>query len=133
MNTSVLDSLQTWALRAVGKVSRDLHDLPPVQEGPALAYRLRAWPELQEAQRTAPVYRLLSVMTVRAVTRQWMLQQSRLPEARIDALISQLAQSGELVCTELRSTAPARRPLAGVPVRRRDAIAREESAGLLVV
>lgn len=133
MNTSVLDSLQTWALRAVGKVSRDLHEPPCPPEGPTLAYRLRAWPQLREAQRTAPVYRLLSVMTVRPVTRQWMLQQSQLPLARIDALISQLAQSGELVCTELRTTAPARTAQAGALARHRNAKAGENAKDLLVV
>ncbi len=96
METSVLDSLTTWARRACGKAAVPAEHTPAVADDPT-AFRLRAWPELPDLLRTAPIYRLMSVMTVRAVSRQWMLEQSRLQERDLDALLAHLQAGGELV------------------------------------
>ncbi len=96
MNSTVLDSLTTWARRACGKADARM-DVPHHEAGDTTAFRLIAWPELPDLLRTAPVYRLLSVMTVRAVSRSWMLAQSRLQAHELDALLARLQASGELV------------------------------------
>lgn len=96
MESTVLDSLTTWARRACGKAAAGM-DRPHAACDEQTAFRLRAWPELPDLLRTAPVYRLLSVMTVRAVSRQWMLEQSRLREHDLDALLAHLRVGGELV------------------------------------
>lgn len=96
METSALDSLTTWARRACGKAIawRDCrHD--DADDG--TTFRLRAWPDLPDLLRTAPVYRVLSVMTVRPVSRRWMQDQSRLPARDIHALLAYLQAGGELV------------------------------------
>jgi len=96
METSVLDSLTTWARRACGKtIART--ESPATVADDTTAFRLRAWPELPDLLRTAPIYRLLSVMTVRAVSRSWMLEQSRLQARDLDALLAHLSAGGELV------------------------------------
>ena len=97
METSALDSLTTWARRACGKAIAWREPIHARPTGDEPGYRLRAWPELPDLLRVAPVYRLLSVMTVRAVSRQWMLEQSRLPGREIDALLAHLLAGGELV------------------------------------
>lgn len=107
MNSTVLDSLNTWARRACGKAVAHL-DAPRSGADDTTAFRLRAWPELPDLLRTAPVYRLLSVMTVRSVSRAWMLAQSRLQAHEIDALLARLQASGELV----QEAAPAWTPRA---------------------
>ncbi len=99
MNSSFLSSLQTWARRASGKADRSPASAWQDEQN-APRYRLQAWPELHDAVRIAPVYRLLSVMTVRSVSRAWMLEQSRLNPQVIDRLITQLQASGDLVQDE---------------------------------
>ncbi len=105
METSVLDSLTTWARRACGKASVQAEDTPAVIDDQA-AFRLRAWPELPDLLRTAPIYRLMSVMTVRAVSRRWMMEQSRLQARDIDALLAHLEAGGELVQETAASWTP---------------------------
>ena len=57
-----------------------------------LVYRLRQWPVLPPALRTAPVLRLLSLMSNRPVNRQWMTTHTRLSARAIDALLQRLVQ-----------------------------------------
>lgn len=54
------------------------------------AYRLRAWPELPEDFRTAPVLRAFSRMTLGPVTHAWFLDRSRLAPAEAEALLASL-------------------------------------------
>lgn len=105
MNSSVLDSLNTWARRACGKGTDQMEHTTAADEG-TVAFRLRAWPDLPDLLRTAPIYRLLSVMTVRAVSRQWMLDQSRLQARDLDALLAHLIAGGELVQEAAASWTP---------------------------
>jgi hypothetical protein len=66
----------------------------PVRQPPNLIYRLRAWPELAQARRTADLYQVLSVMSNRPVTRQWIALRLRLEPAQVDALLRPLVASG---------------------------------------
>lgn len=59
-----------------------------------LIYRLRAWPLLPDADRTADIYRVLSVMSSRPLNRQWMLSNSRLAAPQLDALLQRLVDAG---------------------------------------
>lgn len=102
-----LDSLPGWARRACGLQAQE----PTIADDPHL-YSLRAWPELPEEQRTAAVYRLLSVMTVRAVPRLWMARQSGLDAAALDTLLLWLERDGVLVRGTLRSQAGTAQPRA---------------------
>jgi len=61
-----------------------------------LVYRLRHWPELPSAARTADVLRLLSVMSHRPVNRRWMIAHSRLEVTRIDTLLQRLVARGDV-------------------------------------
>jgi len=69
---------------------------PPAQVPRNLIYRLRAWPDLAETRRTAGVYQLLSVMSNRPVTRQWIAIRSRMEPWQIDALLRQLEDAGAI-------------------------------------
>lgn len=111
MNSTVLDSLNTWARRAFGKAVTQLDERHAADQD-THGYRLRAWPELPDMLRTAPIYRLLSVMTVRAVSRSWMMEQSRLGVRDIDALLAHLEAGGELV---MEATAWTPRPRRAAP------------------
>jgi len=88
---SVLDTLQTWARKARA-ARRPVRATVPPFGGDPLAYRLRGWPELPSAQRTARVLGVMSTMSVRPVRRGWMLEQSKLPPAELDALIARLVR-----------------------------------------
>lgn len=52
------------------------------------AFRLRSWPELPDGLRIAPIYRLLSTMTVKPVSRGWIRQNSPLSERDVDTLLA---------------------------------------------
>jgi len=58
--------------------------------GDGLVYRLRHWPALPTAQRTADVLRLLSLMSNRPVNRHWMLGHTKLSPDDVDALLRRL-------------------------------------------
>jgi hypothetical protein len=79
---------------ALPTLRRFLGAAPPAQENRNLIYRLRAWPDLAEAGRTAGVYQLLSVMSNRPVTRQWIAMRSRMEPRQVDALLRQLVAAG---------------------------------------
>lgn len=71
----------------------------PAVEEPAdesLVYRLKRWPDLPSAARTADVLRLLSVMSHRPVNRRWMTSHSPLDAEHIDALLRRLVSRGEV-------------------------------------
>jgi len=55
-------------------------------------YRLRHWPSLPSAWRTAKTYRALSVMSHRPVNRHWLVTHSGLQADQVDALIAFLLE-----------------------------------------
>lgn len=99
-------TLATWARRTGSSFAplAWLASRPAPQPDPAagslpedgLVYRLRRWPDLPSAARTADVLRLLSVMSHRPVNRRWMLSHSRLDAEHIDALLRRLVDRGEV-------------------------------------
>ena len=56
-----------------------------------LVYRLKHWPELPPALRTAEVLRLVSLLSSRPVRRSWILSCTRLDEQRLSVLIKCLS------------------------------------------
>jgi len=88
----------TWARRTTTSFA-ELRFLPrPRQEVMAttegLVYRLKHWPDLANTNKTAGVYRTLSMMSHRPVNRHWILAQSGLPELQVDRLLRQLVREG---------------------------------------
>jgi hypothetical protein len=65
---------------------------------PDLIFRLKAWPQLRDAGRTADIYRMLSVMSSRPVNRQWLLANFRLAPPQLDDLLVELVAQG---CVEV--------------------------------
>lgn len=61
-----------------------------------LIFRLKAWPQLPEAGRTAEIYRMLSVMSSQPVNRRWLMERSRMAPQQLDALLVQLVREGAL-------------------------------------
>jgi hypothetical protein len=59
-----------------------------------MIYRLRRWPELPTAYRTAAIYRILSVMSSRPVNRHWILTSSRIAPRQLDGLLRGLIANG---------------------------------------
>lgn len=64
--------------------------------GSHLIFRLKAWPSLPEAGRTAEIYRMLSVMSCQPVNRQWLLGRCTMPPGELDALLLKLMADGAL-------------------------------------
>ncbi len=54
------------------------------------AFRLLRWPDLPEGLRIAPIYRLLSTMSVKPVSRRWIRDHSPLTDRDIDQLLALL-------------------------------------------
>lgn len=81
------------------RVSRPARRPHPVVEEPAdnnLVYRLKRWPDLPSAARTADVLRLLSVMSHQPVNRRWMMAHSPLDTEHVDALLRRLVSRDEV-------------------------------------
>jgi hypothetical protein len=68
----------------------------PRAPGGDLIFRLKAWPKLPDAGRTAEIYRMLSVMSSQPVNRQWLLARSRMAPHQLDELLVQLVAEGAL-------------------------------------
>ena len=64
--------------------------------GARLIFRLKSWPSLPVAGRTAETYRMLSVMSSRPVNRQWLLARFRIPPQQLDALLADLVAQGSV-------------------------------------
>jgi hypothetical protein len=73
----------------------------PIDDG--LVYRLKHWPDLPSAVRTADVFRLLSVMSHRAVSRRWMLAHTRLEPIRLDMLLRRLRDRADVEVIDVRA------------------------------
>jgi hypothetical protein len=83
--------------------ARSPHFLATRPAGPAahvrgadLIFRLKAWPRLPESDRTAEIYRMLSVMSSQPVNRRWLVERSGLAAQQLDALLVQLVREGAL-------------------------------------
>jgi hypothetical protein len=61
-----------------------------------LIFRLKAWPQLPDAGRTAEIYRMLSVMSSQPVNRQWLLARCRMAPHQLDQLLLKLIADGAL-------------------------------------
>lgn len=64
--------------------------------GADLIFRLKAWPQLGDAERTAEIYRILSVMSSQPVNRQWLGARCTMPPQALDKLLGQLVAQGAL-------------------------------------
>ncbi|MDB5957917.1 hypothetical protein [Ramlibacter sp.] len=64
--------------------------------GADLIFRLKAWPELGDTERTAEIYRILSVMSSQPVNRQWLAARCTMPAQDLDKLLRQLVAQGAL-------------------------------------
>ena len=71
---------------------------PAALRGPGadLIFRLKAWPELGDSERTAEIYRILSVMSSQPVSRQWLQARCTMPVQELDKLLRDLAAQGAL-------------------------------------
>jgi hypothetical protein len=95
MNT--LDSMRRLLGAARGNpASRFGATSLPGEAANDLIYRMKAWPQLPEAGRTAEIYRMLSVMSSRPVNRQWMLARSRMRATELDSLLQGLVDEGAI-------------------------------------
>ena len=94
---SVYDTLYSWARRtstSFAELRFVASERPPENEGDGLIYRLRHWPELPAACRTADVFRALSMMSTRPINRHWILTHSNLPAQQVDRLLKWLVDQG---------------------------------------
>ncbi len=97
---SVYDTLSEW----VRKTSSTFAELvqhadrdDEAQGGPtALIYRLRTWPDLPASNKTARLYRALSVMSHRPVNRRWFIEHSNLSPAKAERLLQRLVDEGSV-------------------------------------
>lgn len=64
--------------------------------GGGLIYRLKYWPELPAASKTANIFRTLSVMSHRPVNRAWILATSKLRASQVDRLLKSLIDKGAI-------------------------------------
>jgi hypothetical protein len=91
---SVYDTIYNWARKTTTSfavlrfVPSDRDDMENEDDG--LIYRLKHWPELPTASRTADVFRALSVMSNRPVNRHWILTHSKLHGYQVDQLLQRL-------------------------------------------
>ena len=70
-------------------------------KGRLLIYRLKCWPDLPESDKVVSIYRMLSVMSSRAVSRQWILSTTGLPSEQIDQLLERLISENAVEAVEL--------------------------------
>jgi len=83
--------------RISGFAGLDIHeagDTEAMWHGTGFAYRLRTWPKLRPAYRTAPIYRALSVMSTRPVSVAWFSRCSGLPADQAQNIVSWLVSQG---------------------------------------
>lgn len=65
-------------------------DTRAMWHGIGFAYRLRAWPALRWADKTAPIYRALSVMSTRPVSVAWFAKRSGISTHRAQEIVDWL-------------------------------------------
>ncbi|MDB5947128.1 MAG: hypothetical protein JWQ33_2154 [Ramlibacter sp.] len=74
--------------------------------GESLIYRLRHWPQIPSASKTADIYRTLSVMSNRPVNRRWILNNSSLDARAVDHLLRRLVEQGAVEVIDARGYGP---------------------------
>jgi hypothetical protein len=97
--SSAYDTLSAWARRTTttfaellaGRSEREERE---PQAGADAIYRLRNWPHLPNGQKTAAIYRTLSVMSHRPVNRRWILVSTKLRPEQVDRLLTSLIEQG---------------------------------------
>ena len=97
MLSSTLDTVR----RLLGATCRGIPfaEARPAAAKPAggdLIYRLKSWPKLPEAGRNLEIYRLLSVMSSRPVTRQWIKERCRMDAHQLESLLQRFIRDGAL-------------------------------------
>jgi hypothetical protein len=109
--TTVSTTISDWARRTRSRFgARASLPAPALAEHTGddrLIYRLRQWPTLPSAIRTADVFRLLSVMSHRSVNRRWMLAHTQLQAPQIEALLRRLIARGDVEVIDLGQLRPA--------------------------
>jgi len=81
---------------------------PAETQADSLIYRLRHMPErVPTSLRTAHVLRVLSVMSHRPVSRDWLLRHSKLKASVLDDLLGLLDEHGDLEIVDISGFAPA--------------------------
>lgn len=92
---SVYDTLYSWARKTTTSIG-ELHFVASQRDDmqndgdDGLIYRLKHWPELPTHNRTADVFRTLSVMSTRPINRRWILANSKLRAKQVDQLLRRL-------------------------------------------
>lgn len=107
---SVYDTLFNWAKRTTTSFAelrfvasqRDMMD----NDADGLIYRLKHWPELSAIDRTADVFRALSVMSNRPINRRWILANSKLSAGQVDDLLQRLIAEGAVEVIDGSKFAP---------------------------
>jgi hypothetical protein len=97
---SVYGTLYNWARKTSSSIG-ELRFLPSQRDeghdvGDGLIYRLKYWPELPSGERTADVFRALSVMSTRPINRGWILTHSKLRAEQVDQLLQRLLGEGAI-------------------------------------
>lgn len=97
--SSAYDTLSAWARRTTTTFAELLGGGSEREEREPQAdaqriYRLKNWPHLPNGQKTAAIYRTLSVMSHRPVNRRWILTSSKLRPEQVDRLLSSLIEQG---------------------------------------
>ena len=95
---TVFDSICQWTRKTTTSFA-ELRFVPSQRDetpaaGDTLIYRLKHWPDLPSATKTAGVLRSLSVMSHRPVNRHWILNQSKLAPRQVDRLLQRLIEEG---------------------------------------
>ena len=102
---SVYDTLYNWARRTTSSFG-DMKFLPSPRgieldtDDDGLIYKLRHWPDLSGAPRTAAVLRALSVMSHRPVNRRWIIGTSKLTPSQVDRLLRRLISEGAVIVVD---------------------------------
>lgn len=112
---SAYDTLYRWARRTTTSFA-DLCFAASQPDEPSaidpsdkLVYRLKHWPNLAPAQRTAEIYRALSLMSNRPVNRSWFLRHSRMKARQLDHLLDGLVAQGAVEVLDVSSYLARRR------------------------
>src|SRR6187402_1318215 len=108
--SNALAALRRGAHRAVASFDAWRHAAPPpaqaAADGSILAYRLLYWPAPPAAGNMTEVYRVLSVMSQRHVSRGWILRTSKLKPAQVDMLLMRLVELQAVEVIDVARFAP---------------------------
>jgi hypothetical protein len=100
---SIYDTLHYWARKTTTSIGElcfldsQLDDDMENASEEGLIYRLKYWPDLRPRDRTADVFRALSVMSQRPVNRHWIIANSKKMHAQqVDQLLQRLIDEGAI-------------------------------------